>query len=161
MSEQTETYYQRNREKCLARANEYRTKNKEKYQVYWKTYYMKKKQEILEKRKEYARKNKEYIYQRNRTVYYPKHYAKKKADRPPKVLKEVKEQRKRKNKVKSLPVVEKVEEESLANVEAEVEEQVEEESVEFIQDVSELNPTVHLPQWTMIISPGNHTITWD
>lgn len=28
-------------------------------------------------------------------------------------------------------------------------------------EVQELNPTVELPQWTMIISPGNHMVTWD
>lgn len=142
LEEKKETYYSRNREKCLARATEYREKNKEKYQVYWKTYYEKKKQELLEKRKEYARNNRDKIYERNRTVYYPRNYAKVKAARPPKVLKEVKERYKKKN---SVPVVE-VEE---------IQEQ------EIIQDVSELNPTVELPQWTMIISPGNHTITWD
>lgn len=140
--EKKETYYQRNREKCIAQANAYREKHKEKYQQYWKTYYEKKKQQILEQRKEYARKNKDKIYQRNRTVYYPKNYAKRKANRPPKVLKEVKERDKKKN---SVDVV--------------VEEVVQEQ--EIIQDVSELNPTVELPQWTMIISPGSHTITWD
>lgn len=161
MSDQTETYYQRNREKCLARSNEYRVKNREKYQQYWKTYYEKKKQEILEKRKEYARKNRDKIYERNRTVYYPRNYAKVKANRPPKVLKEVKERYKKKNSVEGVEAVE---------VEVEVEEEVEEEEVEtleesqeqeIIHDVSELNPTVELPQWTMIISPGNHLVTWD
>lgn len=142
--EKKETYYQRNRERCLARAIEYREKNKEKYQQYWKTYYEKKKQQLLEKRKEYARKNKERIYERNRTVYYPRHYAKVKANRPPKVMKEVKARYKRKNRVEP--------------VQEETEEQEEE---EVIVDISELNPTIELPQWTMIVSPGNHVITWD
>ena len=138
MSDQKETYYQRNREKCLARANAYREEHKEKYQQYWKTYYEKKKQDILTQRKEYARKNKDKIYERNRTVYYPRHYAKKKGDRPPKLLKEVKESVKKKNSIEVLEV-----------------------GKEIIQDVSELNPTIILPQWTMIISPGEHVVTWD
>ena len=80
MSEENPTYYQLNREKQLALAKQYREDNKEKYKVYWKTYYLAHKTELLEKRKQYARKNKEKIYEKNRTVYYPKHQQKKKEE---------------------------------------------------------------------------------
>ena len=75
-----ETYYSKNREKYLAKAKEYRNAHKENYQAYWKEYYLKHKAELLKKRAEYARKHKETIYQKNRTVYYPRHQAKKKGE---------------------------------------------------------------------------------
>ena len=78
MSEETKTYYERNREKQLAQAKQYRDKNKARYTAYWKTYYLANKTKLLEKRKQYARDNKEKIYEKNRTVYYPKHQQKKK-----------------------------------------------------------------------------------
>lgn len=72
------SYYQRNREKCIAQATEYRLKNKEKYQEYWKKYYQENKAELTAKRVAYARKHKERIYKNNREKYYPKSREKKK-----------------------------------------------------------------------------------
>ena len=79
MSEEQEkkSYYQRNKEKCLAQANEYRLKHREKYQEYWKKYYQENKAELTAKRVAYARKHKERIYKNNREKYYPKHREKK------------------------------------------------------------------------------------
>ena len=112
MSEETQSYYQRNKERQLALAKVYREKHKEKYRTYWQTYYLANKQSLLEKRKEYARKNRDRIYQKNRTVYYPRHQAKKKNEVPP-----------------PLPEV--------------------------------LSPTVPLPQWTLIVSHGDHSVSFD
>jgi hypothetical protein len=112
MTEETQTYYQRNKERQLALAKLYRDKNREKYREYWKAYYQENKQSLLEKRKEYARKNRDRIYQKNRTVYYPRHQAKKK-NAPPEPLPEV------------------------------------------------LSPTVHLPQWTLVVSRGDHLVSFD
>jgi len=51
MSEEKPTYYQKNREKCLAQAKEYLAKNRDKYKEYHKKYY----QENKEKRNEARR----------------------------------------------------------------------------------------------------------
>lgn len=73
-----ETYYSQNRQRQLALAKEYRAKNKEKYKNYWASYYMLHKQELIKKRTEYAKNHKEEIYEKARTIYYPRHAAKKK-----------------------------------------------------------------------------------
>jgi hypothetical protein len=78
MSEdQTQSYYQRNRERQLALAKEYRQKNREKYRAYWKIYYQEKKDILREKHKQYVRKNNTRLNFLNRTKYYPKHQTKK------------------------------------------------------------------------------------
>ena len=133
---ETLTYYQRNRERCLAKAKEYRTKHKEKYQQYWKTYYEKKKQELMKKRMEYAKKNRDKIYERNRTIYYPKHYAKVKALKQ-KTVREVSEN-------KSIMI----------------------ETNETVEEVRSdlpavLDPTVFIPASTIIVSSGNHVVSWE
>ena len=72
------SYYQRNKEKCLAQATEYRIKHRDKYQEYWRKYYQENKEELAAKRVAYAQKHKDRIYKNNREKYYPKSYAKKK-----------------------------------------------------------------------------------
>ena len=71
------TYYQKNKEKCLAQAKEYNLQNKEKQKEYWHTYYLKNKAALIKKRVAYAKKHKQRIYEKNRTVYYPRHHQKK------------------------------------------------------------------------------------
>ena len=71
------SYYQRNRERCLATAKAYREEHKEYYQSYWKDYFQANKAELNKKRAEYAKKHKERIYKKNRTEYYPRHKEKK------------------------------------------------------------------------------------
>lgn len=94
--EQTQSYYQRNRERQLALAKEYRTKNREKYRAYWKIYYQENKDVLREKHKQYVRKNKTRINFLNRTKYYPTHQAKKQeepvAPAVPSIMQRVEEQ---------------------------------------------------------------------
>lgn len=71
------TYYEKNRERLLAKAKEYRLKNLDYYTEYNKTYYQKNKEKLKAKHKEYERKNREKIYKKYREEYYPKNYAKK------------------------------------------------------------------------------------
>lgn len=111
MEEKKETYYAKNREKQLALANKYRETHKQQQKEYWQKYYLDHKDELRIKRREYARKNAERIREKHRTIYYPRHQAKKKQD------------------VVEAPV--------------------------------ELNPTVEVPAWTMIVSKGNHMVSFD
>jgi D-lyxose ketol-isomerase len=112
MDEPKQTYYAKNRERQLALAKAYRDANKEKMKGYWKKYYQENKHTLKDKHREYVRKNRDVINRKNRTIYYPKHQAKKKEESPPEV-----------------PV--------------------------------DLNPTVEMPMWTMIVSPGNHCVSFE
>ena len=71
------TYYEKNRERLLAQAKEYRLKHLDKYTEYNRNYYQKNKEALLARHKEYERKNREKIYKKYREQYYPKNYAKK------------------------------------------------------------------------------------
>lgn len=110
-----ETYYKRHLEKCRAKAKEYRDSHKEDYQTYWKQYYQENKDKLRVKHREYRRKNRDRLNRLHRTVYYPRHEAKKKNE----IVNPIPEQ----------PVV--------------------------------LSPEVELPPYVMIISRGDHTITFD
>lgn len=48
-----ETYYSRNRERCLAKVKEYQKANPGKCKEYWKAYWLKKKEILTEKRRLY------------------------------------------------------------------------------------------------------------
>lgn len=63
------TYYQRNREHCLAVANSYRRSHREKIAEYKKAYYQKNKAEIKAKSREYYRRNKAEIKVKSREYY--------------------------------------------------------------------------------------------
>lgn len=55
MSEEKKTYYERNREKCLAQAREYQKAHAQDYKDYWKVYYQENKDKLREQRREYRR----------------------------------------------------------------------------------------------------------
>lgn len=55
------TYYQRNREKCIAQAKAYQAAHKEKYQTYFKQYWEKNKETLTQRSKEYAKTHREQI----------------------------------------------------------------------------------------------------
>jgi hypothetical protein len=55
MSEEKKTYYERNKEKCLAQAREYQKAHVQEYKDYWKVYYQENKDKLREQRKEYYR----------------------------------------------------------------------------------------------------------
>ena len=78
-----ETYYSRNKDRLKAQAREYAAKNRDKYRSYFKKYYQANKTTLAAKHKAYVDKNKEKINEKQRTIYYPNHQAKKKGEAPP------------------------------------------------------------------------------
>lgn len=83
MSEETQTYYQKNREKQLKLAKEYQDKNRDYYKAYNRVYYQKNKEKLKAKHKEYFLQNQQKIQKDYREKYYPKHYAKVKQEPAP------------------------------------------------------------------------------
>lgn len=80
--EKKESYYSRNRERQLELAKKYRAEHAEQYKTYWVTYYQKNKDELKVKHRNYVRNNREKINQKQRTIYYKRHQAKKKGETP-------------------------------------------------------------------------------
>lgn len=63
------TYYQKNKEKCIAQAKAYQAAHREKYQAYFKQYWAKNKAKITQRTKEYAKKHRAEINARQRDRY--------------------------------------------------------------------------------------------
>ena len=65
MSEE-QTYYQKNRDRCLTNAKEYLEQHREEYKAYHREYYQKNKHAMNAKRREWQRKHRE----KTRVVFY-------------------------------------------------------------------------------------------
>ena len=67
------TYYQKNKEKCLAQAKAYQAAHKDHYKTYFREYYHKNKSKIVPRQEEYRRTHKEQINKTMREAYRRKH----------------------------------------------------------------------------------------
>lgn len=72
MSEETPklTYYQKNKEKCLAQAKAYQEANKEKYKTYFHEYWLKNKEKMTERARAYTKAHRAQINARERAAYH-------------------------------------------------------------------------------------------